>query len=163
MGMNIEFDFGGKKGEDILAMMTQVGEKAERLMYQKMLKEAEIICDLARRMAPVDQGNLEDAIQVEELTGSRNANGQFARNEIAIWVNPDQAAHHGLVGDYAYLMHEYLDIGARQMLKRLGKKSQEKQAANPDVVVGGKFMQRALDARSDSVLSEVNQVVKQVF
>ena len=93
-------------------------------------------------MAPIDKGNLEDAIMVTDSGGGRNDLGQFVRKSVDVFVDGDHPAN-GMhtVGEYAMDMHEnltpYGDL-------KLGPLSQAKQAGSP-VIVGGGFIERAVE------------------
>lgn len=161
MSIEINFNFDGY--EDIEVMLTQSGERASRGIYTAMRSEAESIAALARRMAPLEYGYLEKAIKIQETKGQRDALGRFMRGEISVYVDTDAAAHHGVTGEYAYIMHEHLSYGGYSGALKLGKLSQRKQAADTSVVVGGKYMERAADEREAAVYAKANQAVQQVF
>ena len=145
--------------DKIVVNLTQVGERALRGMFHAMKNEGEIIAHFAKQFAPVDEGNLEDAIRVEEIGGGRNALGQFERWSIRVSVDENHpAAHYNkdgsvtagtsmkIVGDYLWIMHEcLLPFGSGFGDLHLGPKSQDKDAGRG--VVGGKFMERALNMR----------------
>ena len=161
MSIEITFDFDGSS--DLTAMLVQRGAKAERNAYKTMVTQAEEIAALARRMAPVDEGDLEKAIEVEEIKGGRNALGQFAKSMVAIWVNPDIMTKGGLTGDYAYLMHEHLSYGSLDLGYNLGEKSRAKQAADPTVLVGGKYLERAIEDRGSDVYGLMAAAILDAF
>jgi hypothetical protein len=144
--------------EELLFLLKQGGEKAVRGAYQQMVQEGTQIRDLARKMAPVDEGDLESAIKIRSVGGGRNSKGQFAKKEIEIYVDDAQPTSDGkgTVGEYAYIMHEHL---APYGVYKLGIRSQEKQLANPDVMVGGKFLERAVDEIGQGLLNRVIEAV----
>lgn len=125
-----------------------------------LIKEALAVQALAIKMAPIDHGNLEKAILVRgaELGATRNELGQFSRVEVEVYVNMDMPIKERpgkTIGDYAYEIHEHLEpAGGLQ----LGPKSQRKQSNNGGIVVGGWYLDRALqevDGKIDLALVEI--------
>lgn len=90
--------------------------------------------------APVDKGNLEHAIKLRNL-------GQ--RRGWEVYVDGDEPDDTGnwTVGDYAGQMHEGV--------YNLGPLSLEKQQQNGHIV-GRKFLERAMDAKAEDVVDELN-------
>lgn len=99
--------------------------------------------------APVDEGNLEEAIKTES-----NRDGIHGRKTFSVYVDdtaPGTRANN--VGQYATIMHEGV--------YKLGEKSQEKDAGRG--VVGPKYLERALDDLEDEIKTDVqNNVNKRV-
>lgn len=132
--------------EKLMFLLRQGGSRAVKGAFQQMKKEGEKIADLARLMAPVDEGDLEKAIQTRAVGGGRSEGGQFAQKQIIIEIDGDRPAgvnregQISVVGDYAYLMHEHLTPFGHY---RLGPRSQAKQAGS-SVMVGGKYLERAV-------------------
>lgn len=123
-------------------MIRQGGARAQHGVVDQMRKEAENMRDLAKKFAPIDEGNLEDAIEMEERGGGRDDMGRFARKSFVVKVNLRHAAPHGkTVGDYAYLMHEHLTPYGPLNLGPLSQAKQEGQSE----MVGGMYMERAVD------------------
>lgn len=161
--MSFTFDFNFDGEETIEAMLNQRGERAARGVYQSMLAEAGEIQKLARRMAPVDEHNLEKSIKIQEIKGQRDALGRFMRGEITVYVDPEHGAHHGIVAEYAYIMHEHLSFGGSGGPLKLGKKSMQKQQMDTSVIVGGKYMERAIAEREQVVYTKAAQEVSKAF
>lgn len=142
-------------------MLAEVGTTAKRRVTSKLYDKALEIAELAKKMAPLDDANLEKAIKVfpEQKPGrTRNALGQFVRTEIFVYVDtsmpvPGRAGK--TVGDYAYTMHEHLTPFGPY---KLGPLSQEKQSGQRELV-GGKYLERAMNQLADSVLAEVSEGV----
>jgi hypothetical protein len=147
---------------NLVAELRQVTQKAVRGVSDVIREEGEIIAELARDYAPVDQGNLESAIKVrEERTGYNR------RYEVDVYIDPDVPAPEldakgnivkgtegKTVGDYAMEMHEgdyNLGIGSRQKADALGVK------------VGPKFLERAVDERRPIAIRKANAKVKDVL
>lgn len=141
--------------------LEQLGKKVVRGVSAQLAVEAERVAQIARNYAPVDEHNLEQAIEVVKESGGRNALGQFTRNSYTIRVNGSAVGSGGgkrgrRVGAYAWQMHQYLlPYGAGGY--NLGPKSIEKRRSGNDV--GGLFMTRALaDSRDDIYKNCVNAV-----
>lgn len=115
-----------------------------------MREGAKEIADLAKKQAPVDQHNLENAIITQEdRLGFNN------RVRISIFVDEGRgvAGRPGKkIGDYARRMHEGV--------YKLGDKSRAKQDSNPSVRVGRKFLTRAIDELEKKIIKSVMQAVK---
>lgn len=108
------------------------------------------IRDLAREMAPRDQGNLEDAIK----TGDSSEKGIHGRKIIEIYIDegmniPGRPGYR--VGQYSTYMHEgnY----------KLGKESRAKQAGNPGIRVGRKYLERASNELGPALEKAVERAV----
>jgi hypothetical protein len=134
-------------------MFMRMDSTAKKRAKNKLVEKAYQLRDLARKMAPRDEGNLESAIQVRgDETGARDELGRFTRIEVEIYIDFDMEVPQRpgkTVGDYAYFIHEQLEpVGPW----RLGEESQAKQAGQSEQVGGG-FMTRAA-AAIDATLEE---------
>ncbi|MDL2285095.1 hypothetical protein LJC19_08175 [Oxalobacter sp. OttesenSCG-928-P03] len=139
--------------------MQQTGNKAMDGIYRVMKDEAQKMMRLARAFAPIDDGDLESAIKVEELGGGRGAGGRFSRKSIRVYIDGDVMTDQGIrVDEYAMKMHELLDLPGRpgSGFYRLGPKSQAKALVSE---VGGKFMERAFEERYKSLMTRISKVV----
>lgn len=146
-------------------MLAQVSETTKRRAVKKLHEKAVEIANLARKYAPIDEGNLEKAIKVfPETIGERvrNEAGQFVRQEVFVYVDLDMPVPERpgeTVGKYAYTMHEHLTpFGPLN----LGERSAEKQSGQREMV-GGKYLERAMNEIGDSVLGEVTLSVMNRF
>lgn len=146
-------------------MLAQVSETTKRRAVKKLHEKAVEIANLARKYAPIDEGNLEKAIKVfPETIGerARNEAGQFVRQEVFVYVDLDMPVPERpgeTVGKYAYTMHEHLTpFGPLN----LGERSAEKQSGQREMV-GGKYLERAMNEIGDSVLGEVTLSVMNRF
>lgn len=148
MGMWLE-------GEDeLMATLRQVGDKAHKGVFQQMKKEAIAIRDRAREYAPIDHGNLEDAITAEEVSGERNESGQFGRKSMSVFVDMSKDGYHGEpIGQYAYVMHEHF--------YNLGKRSAQKDAGRG--VVGRLYLERAAAEVSRDIMNRLIAVSQGFF
>ena len=138
-------------------LIQQAGARAQTGVAAQMKKEAEKIRDLARKFAPLDEGNLEDAIEMSENSGGRNQYGQFMRKSYSVFVNMNHPAPRGkTVGDYAYIMHEHL---APYGPLNLGEKSRAKQSGQSEMV-GGLYMDRAIDQVMKGMMGRLSEVAR---
>lgn len=148
-----------KGTEELKILLEQAGATAARGVIEQMRKEARSIRDLARQMAPSDYGNLEAAITVKDEGGGRGTGGRFLRKSIAVMIKMDMPVPERpgkVVGDYAWTMHEHLTpYGPYQ----LGEKSIDKQAGQ-QVMVGGKFLERAADQVSKDMIARMCNVLR---
>lgn len=144
-------------------MILELDVNTRRRVNSVMHEQAIALRDLARAMAPVDEGNLEEAIKVSpdedvDVFGMRNV-------EYRIYIDMDmEAPHHNadgsvtkgtedkVVGDYAYYVHEYVTPAGNN---QLGPESQLKQEANGDVEVGGGFMTRAAEEIEKTIIQQI--------
>jgi len=127
----------------------------------ELRKCADEMKELAIKMAPVDEGNLEKAIKVRYV-GEQGAGGRFAKGGGAYEVYIDNSLfvpgrkNGETVGMYAWEMHEHLTPYGDY---NLGKKSQDKQASDGSVIVGGKFIERAGEAYRQLIPLRIGKVV----
>jgi hypothetical protein len=127
-------------------MLLRLDTTVKKRVVKVLVKRAEMIRDTARKMAPVDEGNLEEAIKLrgDAIGRTRDEFGRFQRTEVDVYVDMDQPVPDRpgkTVGDYAYEMHEHLTpMGPLQ----LGPGSQAKQDGQSEQVGGG-FLERAAD------------------
>jgi hypothetical protein len=145
--------------DELMTILQQTGEKAQRGVYQQMKKEALEIQRLARLYAPIDHGNLEDAISVEEMEGERDSRGRMGRKSVVVFVDMSQEGYEGEpIGQYAYIMHEYL---APYGKFKLGPLSQLKNKGNGKV--GGKFLERAINDVSQEMMKRLVDVARTYY
>lgn len=135
--------------------LKQVGPKVVKHVVDVMRDESERIQKLAQANAPVDKGDLEGAIKIDEDRGGINR-----RVRLLVYVDPDHpdgTRSDSTVGDYMMEMHEGLapyGSGAYH----LGPLSIAKAAAGNDV--GGKYFERAYLERQSHIASRVHQMVQ---
>ena len=123
----------------------QIAGRAERLINDAMEEGAKEIAATAKNMAPVDEKNLENAIQV------RN---EGRRRKWAVYVDetaPDNTGKY-TIGDYLDFIH----YGQYQ----LGEKSLAK---NSGEIVGPRFMDRAYNQEIRGVIARVEQAARRGF
>ena len=133
--------------------LSQLGPKVVKHVVDVMRDESEKIQELARDNAPRDDGDLENAIKVDEDRGGVNR-----RVQLLVYVDPNHIDSDGReVGRYMMKMHEGLapyGSGAYQ----LGPESIIKAAAGYDV--GGKFFERAYLEREPHIAARVQRMVE---
>lgn len=136
MGMRLEGDI-----DSLMGMIRQTGDKAKKGVALKMQNIGNEMFDLAREYAPLDFGNLEDAIKINIDRGDINR-----RIQVMIWVDGDMPAHDGRpIGRYALLMHEGLaPWGSGEWHAREGTEKKGPQA-------GGRYMARAFEKYKDDI------------
>ena len=135
-------------------MLLNVDMNTKKRITQKMWVKAVAIQQLAIRMAPIDEGNLEKAIKVrpEHPGRLRNEAGRFERQEIEVYIDmnmPVPGRPDKTVGDYAYIIHEHLTPFGPM---NLGPLSREKQSG---AQVGGGFLTRAMEELSAGVITDL--------
>lgn len=117
-----------------------------------MERGAEDVQELARKMSPVDMGNLEKAIKIASDTEGINRRKRFE-----IYIDEDMPAEGrkvGIkVGKYSVYMHE--------SIYNLGKKSKAKESA-VGVKVGRKFLERAGEELTPEIVEKVKAAVAKV-
>lgn len=154
MGMEVE------GVETLQFLLTQLGEKATDGVVAQMRKEAFAMRDLARKFAPLDHGNLEEAIKVQTLGGERGPNGRFTRKSFSVFVDMNMKGYDGRpISEYAYLMHEHLTPYGPY---NLGKNSQAKQEGQREMV-GGMYLERAAVEISEGVMNRLIEVARGYF
>lgn len=152
--------------EQLIFLLKQGGAKAMKGAIEQMRKEGAEMRDLAREMAPVDEGDLEKAIKMRETGGGRTGTGQFRRKEIVIEVDGDMPAGTNkegktvTVGDYAYEIHEHMTPAGTRF--RLGPKSRAKQDGQ-STIVGGKYLERAVVEKEKGLVNRVVEAVSEAL
>lgn len=140
-------------------MLLRLDTTAKKRVRRSLIKKAHRIRDLAERMAPVDEGNLEASIKVrgDEEGRERDELGRFMRTEVEVYVDTDMPVPERpgkVVGDYAFEIHEHLTpMGPKQ----LGPRSLAKQNGQSEQVGGG-YMERAaleVDGEIDHELVDI--------
>ena len=143
--------------DELTVLIRQAGDRAAHGVVDQMRKEAKKMRDLARKMAPVDEHNLEKAIKMREVGGNRDRRGRFTRKSFEVYVDEfAEGTRAESVGEYAYLMHEYLTPFGPY---KLGPKSRQKQAGQSEMV-GGAFLERAADEVSEDMMNRLIDVAR---
>jgi hypothetical protein len=139
----------------MLALKIQrMGDTAARRILNVMREEGDKIAELARENAPIDDGDLEEAIEAVETRGGPNG-----RTVVSVQVDPAAVDAKGVpVIKYARVMHEALAPFGTGAFK-LGPASRQKDGGSGRV--GGKFMERAMRSRIGEMGKKVKQIVKE--
>jgi hypothetical protein len=139
----------------LAAVQARIARSEERVMdgsLSALRAMAQLVVEEARRNAPVDTGDLENAIvAVEER--ERTLLGRFGQTTIRVGVDVsklDLEAHGGY--DYSIRMHEDSSYN-------LGPRSEEKQAALGNTV-GYKYLERALKENQAKVQRAVEEAIR---
>lgn len=143
--------------DDIQNLYLQIESEGSRRVVKEMIAGGNLIADVAREMAPVDYGNLEQAIKVA-VSPVRDARGRFATREVSVYIDMDMRVpqfKNKRVGDYAYEVHEHVTpYGPKQ----LGERSLLKQGTTNEIVGGG-FLERAVEKVQKKVLDNIERAV----
>ena len=148
----------GVSSTELSFRLDQVGDRAIRGISQAIREGAHDIAEKARSNAPVDQGNLEDAIKVDisrsGVNGRVSATVYVDESMPAPELTPDgrivKGTEYKVVGDYAMKMHE----GEY----KLGKRSRAKASAGHEV--GPKYLERAVDEVLPGVVAAARRLAK---
>ena len=119
-------------------------------------RKAEKIAGLASRMAPRDTAALEESIRVER--GYESGRGRLYINVVA--ANKVVTLPNGRtvdLNDYALIIHE--TYGSMNP----GPNTVAKQAADPSVLVGERFMTRAAEQVAPEVSADIYKVIAQII
>lgn len=145
--------------EQLKLVLQKASKEAPANIFKRMQAEGKDLQTLARKMAPVDVGNLEDAISISTEGGGRGSDGRFLSKAISVFVDMDapvEGRPGHIVGQYAYEMHEYLEpYGDYQ----LGEKSRAKQSGQSEEVGGG-FMDRAAEQIEERLMERLIAVAR---
>ena len=140
--------------DSLITELHNTAKRASEGARFAMADGAEEIAQLARDYAPLELGNLEEAIKTDMVKQHSRARAHFTVyvDEDVSAENPEEPSTLGKkVGDYALIMHE--------TSYKLGKYSAMKQASNPEKMVGTKFLERAVLDLEDKITQEVADMV----
>lgn len=147
------------KSAGIGTVQTQFRSIARRVpdgARKVMSRKANEVVKLAKLMVPEDTGALMESIRIErgyEQGSNRLFINVVAANQIVTLENGRQID----LNQYALIIHE--NYGSMNP----GKRTIEKQRGNPSIMVGEKFMTRAVDKVRPTVNPEIIQVVNQII
>ena len=142
--------------DEIAVRLERIGKAVGHNSTRVMRDEAKKIQEIARMMAPVEDGNLEKSIKVREKKGANN------RITFMVWADGSTYAPKigkngetpAYVGDYLAFIHE--------SVYNLGPLSRAKQSTVP-YRVGRKFLERAFIERQGKIAERLNDAVKRSF
>lgn len=152
MGLTMKYN-----AQQLEYLLNQVGERAVKGMSERMRKCAIRVRDLARDYAPIKTGLLEQSIDYKVIRDGR-------RNAYVVFIDLDASrfSGEGVLGDYAWVMHQQLHPYGRQIGEKrydLGRLSALK--AGGGKRVGGRFLSRAIKDGTKELFTElVNEVRK---
>lgn len=138
------------RAHNVGKVVIELGHLGERVVdnaRKTMHAAAKRIEKKAKLNAPVDEHNLEDSIRIERYT--------VERGRLALEVVAGGEVNGVNVDDYAALMHEG-DYN-------LGPGSIAKQQANPDVVVGRKYLERARDEEEETLDEKMIHALRRIL
>ena len=136
---------------EVKAKLRTSAQKVPDHAARSMRTSAKKIALLAKLQCPHETGALEDSIHLEEMIneGNRRLMIDVVAGGMSDGVDTDK---------YAVLIHEnYESIG------KPGPGTLAKMAANPGVVIGSKFVERAVDNSEERLIKAMIQVVTEVI
>lgn len=154
-----------KNWGSLYLQLEKLKEKVPQAGKVHLYNEAKRIQSMARKMAPRDEGFLEEAIQIESFnreggTGQlRNSKGQFESNTFVIGVDANAMADENMrVGDYALAVHKLVDPGTPW---HKGEGTEEKEEST-GIEAGGLYMKRAWDwaEAEGNIIGNLKQALK---
>lgn len=133
-----------------LRELRRTEERTSKALLRHLRHSADDIADLAREYAPVDEGNLEEAIEVAE--GTEGFLGRN-RNVELIGVNPGKLGEG--FGKYKFRY----DVAMHEGSYNLGPRSRAKAASNGKQV-GPKYLTRAWQDLEDGILAKARRLAQ---
>jgi len=138
--------------EDTIIMLRQTGERTVKNMARHLEQSAELIADTAKEMAPIEHGDLREAIRANPQRGD---NG---RTEVVVDIDPNAADERGVsVMYYGAILNTALEPYGSGGYK-LGKLSRAISAGQ----IGGRFMQRAVLEHKAAIYLKAQQIANNV-
>lgn len=141
------------------------------VVNEELMKATVEMRDMSRHMAPIDYGDLQEAIQFARRgSAERNAKGHFMKglSTYEVWINerhpvsdPDKLKE-GMthVGDYAWEVHEYMSSSAFPNPSFKPSKKSIAAGLSHGVEAGGKFLERAAERMRDDVNNRLINVAR---
>jgi hypothetical protein len=134
----------------IKAKLRNIAQKVPDHAARTMRQGAENIVVMAKLQCPHDKGALEDSIHAEEMINEGN-------KRLAIDIVAGGVVDGVDVDQYAVQIHEhYEDV-------KPGPNTLAKMAANPGVVIGSKFIDRAVDNSEAPLIAKMIEATVQVI
>lgn len=138
---------------EVKARLRNIAQKVPNHGARTMRSEADKIEKLSKLQCPHDDGRLEDSIHQEVMTDEGN-------KRLVIDIVAGGEIRGRDVDDYAVLIHENYE---GQLKHGPGVNTLAKMAANPGVVIGSKFIERAVDAREEPLTKAMIQAIVEVI
>lgn len=135
----------GLSADDFAEFLEDSSVITRRESKRVLRQGAKDIMEASKQMAPVDDGELEEAHEIAVV----RLNKDDMEVEITVGGNVGGVD----VDEYAWEQHETLTPAGDW---QLGKRSQAKNASNPpNRSVGGKFLERAVDEYEDEIAIKI--------
>ena len=133
-------------------------ERLKRLpavLDQELRQIADEVQETARNMAPIEYGGLRKAIQIRRIAAPQKGVKGFqkGKSSFQIFINPNTPApghKEGVVGGYAWLVHEHMGWTGRPNVIMPSEKSVNASAAAGEDA-GGKFLDRAMQKHKGKI------------
>lgn len=144
-------------------------ERLKRLpaaLDQELRQIADEVQETARNMAPIEYGGLRKAIQIRRIAAPQKGVKGFqkGKSSFQIFINPNTPApghKEGVVGGYAWLVHEHMGwAGMAASATCEFMPSAKSVAAGNGEVVGGKFLDRAMQRHKGKIRGKLTRVTR---
>ncbi|MFU9046351.1 HK97 gp10 family phage protein [Acinetobacter tibetensis] len=137
-------------------------KKLPQVLDQELNQIAHEVQQTARDMAPIQYGGLKRAIQVRRTAApQKGAKGfQRGKSSFQIYINPMTPApghKEGVVGGYAWLVHEHMGWAG---VPNVIMPSAISVAAGNGEVVGGKFLDRAMQKHRGKIRGKLTRTTR---
>jgi hypothetical protein len=140
--------FGKIKVEGVPQLKTKLRNIAQKVPDHaaRVMRSASVnIVTLSQLQCPHDKGNLEESIHSEEKKDGRR---------LAIDIVAGGTVNGENIDDYATLIHENYES------MKPGPNTLAKMAANPGILIGSKFIQRAVDASDERLRKSMIEAIE---
>lgn len=150
--------------DELTAMLDRTADDTTREMAKVLQRGAEDVARLASEFSPRDSSALENAWEVVEMGGERDYRGRFTKKSYVVQVDPMATDPDGRPTSlYALEMHEHLapyGSGRYQLSTHPGG-SRDKDGGRG--VVGGRFLERAVDEVEMDLMAQMQKVVRRNY
>lgn len=140
-----------------LTMLRSVGPRVVETARKQMHRSAARVVKLAKQMTPVDERALENSIRIERSYGD---SGRLQIDIVAGGQETFRGDRSVNLDQYAYIIHELYGTMTP------GPETIAKQAANPGVIVGERFLSRAAETEekklTPNLVSAVTAIIRSV-
>lgn len=135
---------------EVVNRLRRIEDRTTQRQLRRLKKGAKDITQTAKNYAPVDQGNLEEAI-----TAVATREGTFKnRIEFLIGVDKSKLGPGKNPGGFDY------DVEMHEGHYKLGERSKEKQE-RLGVIVGAKYLERALQDHEPGIIEDMERIVEE--
>lgn len=135
----------------VLANMKRTEERVQKGSLEALRQAAKEVVALARKFAPIDDGDLTEAISAQEVR-ERTSLGRFGQIEIRVGVDVSKLNLEKRKGfDYSIPMHEgSYNLGPLSRIKQAGQSEQ----------VGPKYLSRALQQLKGKLTKDMEEAIR---